>query len=134
MTGGNTTVHDMASILTDSWLSDFHIDHTLMKISNHYHKSVGAEAASHHVFLPVMDLNSIMEAYKSKWNSGSAADKRRQLLEVENNIVLGLVESAAGVLYLPNHWTSVVIRFKPPGIFYGDSLGGSIPFAKASSF
>ena len=83
--GGNSSVHDMASILSDAWLSDFHIDNTIMKISN----CSGAEASGHHVFLPVMDLTSIVKAYKSKQNNGRAADKRRQLLEIENKITLG---------------------------------------------
>jgi hypothetical protein len=74
--GGNCTVHDMVSILSDSWLSDFHIDHTLTKFSNHYHDCFGAEASSCHVFLPVMDLDSIVKAYRRKWNNGSATDKR----------------------------------------------------------
>ena len=132
--GGNCSVHDMMSILTDSWLSDFHIDHVLINISNQYCDHFGSEASGHHVFLPVMDLISIVEGYKYKQNSGRAADKRRQFLEVEDNIVLGHVDSVAGVLHLPNHWTSIVIKFKPPCILYGDSLGHSMPPTEASSF
>ena len=132
--GGNCTVHDMTSILSDSWLSDFRIDFTLTKISNLHHNNFGAEASSCHVFLPVMDLTSIVVAYKNKWNNGSAADKREQLLEIENKIILGHVESVAGVLHFPNHWTSIVVKFKPPRISHGDSLGGSMPSAKATSF
>src|SRR5580704_9752920 len=86
--GGNCTVHDMVTILSNSWLSDFHIDHTLTKLAGHYHGCFGAEASGHHLFLPVMDLNSIVKAYKNKQGGGSASVKRRQLLEVENSIVL----------------------------------------------
>jgi hypothetical protein len=88
--GGKTLVHDIAIILSNQWLSDLHIDRTLTKIANYYYKCFGAEASSHHVFLPVMDLTSIVEGYKRKKNGGSAAVKRRQFLEVENNIVLSL--------------------------------------------
>jgi hypothetical protein len=132
--GGNCTVHDMGIILSDSWLTDFHIDHAITKISNDYSTCFGVEASSSHVFLPVMDLDSIVKAYKNRWNSGSAADKRRQLLEVENNIVLGLVDSVAGVLHLPNHWASLVIKFRPPAILYGDSLGDIMPSTKVVPF
>jgi len=133
--GGNSTVHDMASILTDSWLSDFHIDHVLMKISNCYCDNYGAEASSHHIFLPVVNLDSIVKAYRrGSVHSGYTADKCKQLLEVENDIIQGLVDSVAGVLYLPNHWTSLIITFKPPKILYGDSLGNSMPPVKAFSF
>jgi hypothetical protein len=132
---GYCTVHDMASVLTDSWLGDFHIDHVLMKISNHYHDCFGAEIASHHVFLPVIDVTSIVKAYgKCSVRSGQTADKRKKFLEVENGIIQGHIESVAGVLYLPNHWTSLIVTFKPPKIFYGDSLGASMPGAEASSF
>ena len=132
--GGKTTVHDMVSILTDSWLSDFHIDHTLNKIFSRYHDCFGAEASSHHTFLPVMDLDSIVGSYKKKGNSGRAADKSRKLLEAENNIILGLVSSVAGVLHLPNHWTALVIKFNPLSIMFGDSLGHPMPSNKASPF
>ena len=50
------------------------------------------------------------------------------------SIIQGLVNSVAGVLYLPNHWTSLVITFNPPKILYGDSLGNSMPPIQASSF
>ena len=84
--GGRFSVHDIASILTDSWLSDLHIDHVLVKISNRYCDKYGAEASSRNIFLPVMDLNSIVKAYKrSSGRSGNTADKRKQFLEVENS-------------------------------------------------
>jgi hypothetical protein len=83
-----------------------------------------------------MDLNSIVKAYKKGGNSysGRTADKCKQLLQVENDIVKGHVDSITGALYLPNHWTSLIITFNPPKILYGDSLGGSMPLAKSSSF
>jgi hypothetical protein len=106
-----------------------------MEFSNHYHDCFGAEIASHHVFLPVMDVTSIVKAYgKHSVHSGHTADKQRQFLEVENGIIQGHIESVAGVLYLPNHWTSLIVTFKLPKIFYGDSLGASIPEAQAYSF
>ena len=132
--GSNCTVHDMAILLSDSWLSDFHIDYTLTKITHYHHTYCGAEASSHHVLLPVFDLDSIAKAYKGTKNFGHAADKRRQLLEVENEIISGHIDSVGGVLHLHNHWTSLVIQFKPPRILYGDSLGNSMPPKKASSF
>jgi Ulp1 family protease len=55
-------------------------------------------------------------------------------LDVENKIISGHIDSVAGVLHLTNHWTSLIITFRPPKILYGDSLGSSMPSNKASSF
>jgi len=132
--GGNCSVHDMVSLLTDSWLSDFHIDYALTKISHHYHDCHGAEASNSHIFLSVSMLGLIATAYRGGVHHGRAADKTDQLLEVENKIICGHIKSAAGVLHLGNHWTSLVITFKPPRIFYGDSLANPMPPNKASAF
>ena len=71
----------MASILTDSWLSDFHIDHIIMKFSNCYCDHYGPEASSHHVFLSVMHLDSIVKAYRrGSMPSGDTAAVRVLIL------------------------------------------------------
>ena len=132
--GANCSVHDMVSVLSNSWLSDYHIDSVLTKISQHYFYHYGAEASSCHTFLPVFDIGAIVSAYKSCGYHGHAEDKGKHLLEVENSIILGHIHSVAGVLHLHNHWTSLVVTFRPPRIFYGDSLGKPMPSDKASSF
>ena len=132
--GDNCSVHDMVTLLSDSWLSDFHIDSTLQNISHNYGNHYGAEASDQHVLLPVFDINSIVSAYKGHQKHGCAVEKGKNLLEVERRIILGQVDSAGGVLCPPNHWTSLVITFKQPGILYGDSLRNPMPFDKASSF
>ena len=123
--GSNCTVHDMELLLTDTSLSDFHIESTLTRIS-HHHDHTGAEVSDHHTFLPTFDLDSIVDAYK-RLQTGLLGVKRAQLLEVENEIISGNIESVGGVLHLPNHWTSLVISFRPPRILYGDSLGSPMP-------
>jgi len=132
--GGNCSVHDMASLLTDSWLSDFHIDYGLAKISKQHSDHYGAKISDRHVLLSVFDLNSIPKAYKGTSPSGNTADKGRRLLEVENKIICGDFDSVGGVLHLPGHWTSLIITFKPPKISYGDSLGSPMPANMAHSF
>ena len=132
--GGNCSVHDMVIFFFDSWLSDFHIDFTLQNISHNYGDHYGAEASDQHVLLPVFDINSIVSAYGSHQKHGRAVEKSKNLLEVESRIILGQVDSVGGVLYLPGHWTSLVITFKQPGILYGDSLRNPMPFDKALSF
>jgi hypothetical protein len=132
--GNNCSVHDMVSILSNSWLSDFHIDYVVMKMSNRFQAHYGAEASSHHIFLPVMDLTSVVRAYNSGAHSGSTGEKRKQFLKVENDIIQGSINTVAGVLHLPNHWTSLIIEFKPPRIFFGDSLGNPMPASQVSSF
>jgi len=132
--GANCSVHDMTSLLSDSWLSDFHIDYFLKKTPHRYCSAYGAEASNLLVLLSIFDIGSIFSAYKGSVHYGGAAEKGKNLLEVENRIILGQVNSVAGVLHLQNHWTSLVITFKPPRIFYGDSLGNKIPPNKASAF
>jgi len=123
--GSNCTVHDMESLLTDTSLSDFHIKSTLTRIF-HHHDHTGAEVSDHHTFLPTFDLDLIVDAYQ-KLETGLPGVKWTQLLEVENEIISGNIESVAGGLHLPNHWTSLVISFRLPRILYGDSLGSPRP-------
>jgi len=132
--GGNCSVHDMASLLTESYLSDFHIDYALAKIFHHHQNLNGVDISDRHVFLPVSDLDSIVEAYKVSTRNARATHKRQQLLDIENKIISGHIDSVAGVLHLPNHWTSLIVVFKPPKILYGDSLGHPMPSRKASAF
>ena len=132
--GANCSVHDIVSLLSDLWLSDYHIDSVLTKISQHYFYHYGAEASSCHTFLPVFDIGAIVSAYKSSAHHRHAEDKGKCLLEVENGIILGNIHSVAGVLHLHNHWTSLVVTFKPPRIFYGDSLKNPMPSDKAFLF
>ena len=130
--GANCSVHDMVSLLSNSWLSDYHIDSVLTKISQCYLHHYGAEASSCHTFLPVFDISAIGSAYKSCGHHRHTEDKGKHLLEVENSIILGHIYSVAGVLHLYNHWTSLVVTFRTPRIFYGDSLEKSMPSDKAS--
>jgi Ulp1 family protease len=46
---------------------------------------------------------------------------------VENKIIMGEVDSLGGVMHLPEHWISVVIKFQQQQILYGNSLGQQIP-------
>ena len=130
--GSNCTVHDMELLLTSSSLSDFHIDSTLTTIFQRCDHT-GARLSDHHTFLPYTDLNSIIAAYE-KSHTGRTEIKGRQLLDVENRIISGQIESVAGVVNLPGHCTSIVFSFKPPKIFYGDSLGDPLSSGRARSF
>ena len=112
----------------------FHIDFTLQKISHTYGDHYGAETSNRHILLPVFDIDSIVSAHRDDQEHGHAASKSKYLLEVENKIILGQIDSIGGVLHLPNHWTSLVITFKKPRILYGDSLRSPMPLNEASSF
>jgi len=130
--GSNCAVHDMELLLTTSSLSDFHLHSTLTTIFQ-YHDEAGNRLSDHHTFLPYNDLISIITAYE-KFHTGLTGMKGSQLLEVENKIISGQIQSVAGVVYLPNHWTSIIFSFKPPRILYGDSLGSPLSDEKAVSF
>jgi hypothetical protein len=60
--GGNCSVCGMVCLLTNSYLSNFHIDYTLTKISHHHCNHHGVKIFDHHVFLTVFDLDSIVAA------------------------------------------------------------------------
>ena len=132
--GGKCNVHDMVSILSNSWLSDVHIDHALKKISGCYKHHYGDEVSKSYVFISVMDLTSISNAYMSGKPSGDTSMKINALREIENKIIKGNVHSIAGVLHLPGHWTSLIIEFGSPRIIFGDSLGNKMPPPQARSF
>jgi hypothetical protein len=83
--GANCSVHDMVSLFSDSWLSDFYIDYVLKNISHHYCSHYGLKASSHHMLLPVFDIGSIVSAYRSGGHYGHAADKSSHLLEVKKD-------------------------------------------------
>ena len=131
--GGNCSVRDMVLLLTNSGLSDYHINFTLEKISRIHNNHYGAKVSDHHTLFPLVDIASIIDGYAQS-HDGGGADRRRELLEVENRITTGHMDSVAGILHLPNHWTSLVITFKPPRILYGDSLGSPMPSKMARSF
>ena len=52
------------------------------------------------------------------------------LMIIENRIIMGEVDSFGGILHLPLHWMSVVIKFQQPQILYGDSLEQQMPKRK----
>jgi hypothetical protein len=78
--GGHCSVRGMVSLLTESYLSDFHIDYALTKISHRHHDHYGIEVSSRHVFLAVIDLDSIVGAYKNGISNARAAFKCKQFL------------------------------------------------------
>ena len=63
--GSNCSVHDMMLLLTESYLSDYHIDDTLTKLFFCYQNQCGAEADNCHTFLTRIDVKSILMAYMS---------------------------------------------------------------------
>ena len=130
--GSSCSVHDMELLLTTSSLSDFHIDSTLVKIFQGCDHT-GARLSGCHTFLPYTNLNSIIEAY-AELRTGQAGIKQEHLLGVENRIITGQIETIAGVVNLPGHWTSIIFSFKPPKILYGDSLGDTLSKRRALSF
>ena len=81
-----------------------------------------------------MDIDSIIKAHGTMVLSGNPGHKHRQFLEIEEKVTNGLVDSVAGGIHLPGHWTSLVIEFSPPKILYGESLRNPMPPEKAYAF
>ena len=132
--GGNFSVHDMVILLTEAYLTNFHINYMLKKIHDYYCSHYGVEVSNRYAFLTVYDLKSIAEAYEHGMCGAHGTNKRKQLLKIENRIICGDIDGAAGVLHLPSHWVSLIITFRPPKILYGDSLRNPMPPKKASAF
>jgi hypothetical protein len=107
--GGNCTVHDIVSLLTGAWLSDWHMDYVLSKISKFHHDYYGTESSNHHIFLPVIDVDSILKAYKGSIHSGNMNEKREQFLEAENKIIEGLIDILCHPIRLPHSKNGYVI-------------------------
>ena len=85
-----------------------------------------------HFFL-WLTLHQIIDGY-AQLCDGGGADRQWELLEVENKIITGDMDSVAGILHLPNHWTSLVITFKPLRMLYVNSLESLMPSKMACSF
>jgi hypothetical protein len=137
--GHNTSVKDITSLLSGSppksYLSDFHIDHTIKQISKHHQDLHGPKVSGRHIITTVGILGSIITFY----GSGRAPPKMgntlwEHLAEIENRIVRGEVDSVGGVHHLPLHWVSVVFQFQEGYILYGDSLCQKIPTSHHKAF
>lgn len=138
--GNNVAVKDITSLLSgsssqQSYLSSLHIDHMIGQISNRHWELCGVEVSGCHVFMTVDMLGTITTFYSSRrapTKTGNVLWER--LMEIENRIVKGEVDSVGGVYYLPLHWTSVVFDIRQGCIFYGDSLGQPIPGLEHKGF
>ena len=54
----------MALLLTESWLSDFHINDTFKKISDQHIDHYGVTISNCYVFLTVVDVKLIVKCYE----------------------------------------------------------------------
>jgi hypothetical protein len=117
----------------ESFLNSFQIDHMVGRVGTEYEAQHGVDQAKHHIFATVDNFDAIESFYgvvhKKKdgylWNA---------LMEIENKIVTGEVNSFGGVMHLPLHWVSVVIDFQQLKIHYGDSFGDPMPKRKYKAF
>ena len=127
---GATYTCDITPLLSDSctesYLSSFHIDHTIGRIKTQYEEYHGPNTTNRHIFATVDHFNSIIRFYRNVHakKEGSMWDN---LMVIENKIVTGEVDSLGGVMHLPLHWVSIVINFQQQEILYGDSLGQQMP-------
>ena len=62
--GGNCSVHDMELLLTESYLSDFHVDYTLAKIFHYHSNQFGDKGSNYHTFLTRISVELILKGYK----------------------------------------------------------------------
>ena len=121
---------DITPLLSDSpvesYLSSFHIDHMVAQTRAQYEKENGPDITNRHIFTVVDHFNAIIRFY-GKVHAKKEGYLWDKLMEIENRIIMGEVDSLGGVMHLPLHWVSVVINFQQQQILYGDSLGRRIP-------
>ena len=127
---GAAYTRDITSLLSntpgEAYLSSFHIDHMIVQNKTQYEAQLGPGHTSRCIFATVDLLGAITHFYGATyvkkeghlWNT---------LMEVENKIITGEVDSFSGVMHLPLHWVSIVINFQQLQILYGDSLGQKMP-------
>ena len=137
--GNNASVEDITSLLSQSpiqsYLSNFHINHMIGQISNQYKDLRGPEASRRHIITTVDILGAITTFYGSRrtpTKTGNILWER--LMEIENHIIEGRIDSVSGVHYLPLHWVSVVFNIQEWSILYGDSLGQPLPKLERYAF
>lgn len=118
----------LASYSRKSYLSSYHIDHMIGRVKAEDEAKLKPDQTSRYIFVTVDQMRAIINFY------GHAHTKKEghlweALMEIENKIVSGKVDSLGGVMHLPAsfHWVSVVIDFQQLQILYGDSLGEKIP-------
>jgi hypothetical protein len=129
--GNNASVKDITSLLaedsSESYLSSYHIDHMIERISASYRNLYGPEVSKRHIMTTVDILEAITKFYGSQRMPTKAGNALwEKLMVIENQIIQGGVDSVSGVYYLPLHWVSVIFDIQMGCIHYGDSAGGSL--------
>ena len=137
--GNNASVKDITSLLSEcgpkSYLSDLHIDHMIEQTSASHGELCGPEISGRHVITSLHILGAITEFYGSRSAPSKTGNALwNQLMEIENSIIRGNIDSIGGVYYRPLHWVSVVFNIQKWCIHYGDSLGQPLQEPECSAF
>jgi hypothetical protein len=137
--GNNVSIQDITSLLSEcpphSYLSSFHIDYVIGKISGMRQDLRGPEFSRRHIITTVDILGTISLFYGSRRTPTKAGNSLWEcLMRIENQIIEGKVDSVGGVYYLPLHWVSVIFNIQEGCILYGDSLGQPLPKQELHGF
>ena len=130
--GNNASIKDITSLLSEcppkSYLSSFHIDHTIRRISEKHRDLHGPEVSGHHILTTVDILGTIKTFYGSRRKPVKVGNALwEHLMKIENQVIEGEVDSVGGVYHLPLHWVSVIFNIQEGRILYGDSLNQPLP-------
>jgi hypothetical protein len=127
---GTAYTSDITPLLLDSsvesYLNSFNIDHMITQTRAQYEKNYGPNITNHHILATVDHFNAIFHFY-GNIHAKKEGHLWEALMEIENKIIIGEVDSLGGVMHLLLHWVSVVINFQQQQILYGDSLRQRIP-------
>jgi hypothetical protein len=137
--GNNVSVRDVTSLLSnhgpESYLSDLHIDSMGKRISTLYQQLKGPRVSKRHIIMSVNLLGAITTFYGGKHPPTKTGNTLwESLMEIENSIIQGEIDSVGGVYHLPLHWVSIIFNTQEWSILYGDPLGELLPKLERLAF
>lgn len=137
--GNNASVKDITSLFSKrvprSYLSDFHINYMIERISGQHQDLRGPEFSGRHILATTYLLATITAFYSGPRTPVKAGNLLwNELMGIENQIIQGEVDSVGGVYCFPLHWVSVIFNLQEGSILYGDSFGQPLPCTECGAF
>ena len=121
---------DIAPLFSNSsekaYLNTPHPDNMILWIRDQCQEEY-APNAIRHIFTTVDQFNTII-TYYGRVSAKKEGSFWENLMNIENQIIQGEVDSVCGIINLnKNHWVSVIIDFQQCQILYGDSFHQPMP-------
>jgi len=137
--GNNISVENIGTLFASSsakcCLTTWHVDYMIKHMSSQYQELHEPEISGRHIFANMDMLDTIVKFYGTPHTPDKTGNPLwEHLASVENQIILGKVDSVGGAHYLPGHWVSVILDVQRGHILFGCSLGRPIPRLERNAF